>query len=49
MKGKKEPMEVTLKAYEVIERQVKVMGNSGGIYVPKTWLGKKVKVLLIEE
>jgi putative transposon-encoded protein len=43
-----EPMEVTTRAYEVIERPVKSMGNSGGIYLPKDWIGKKVKVLLIE-
>jgi putative transposon-encoded protein len=23
-------------------------GNSGGIYLPKGWVGKKVKVLLLE-
>lgn len=45
----REPMDVTLRAYEVLERQVKVVGNSGGVGVPKTWLGKKVKVLLLEE
>jgi len=43
-----EPMEVTLKAYEVIERPVKSMGNSGGIYLPKGWIGKTVKVLLLD-
>lgn len=34
-------MEVTLRVYEVVERQVKIMGNSGEIYVPNPWLGKK--------
>lgn len=46
--GKREPMDVTLTAFEVIERRVKVVGNSGGVGVPKTWMGKKVKVLLLE-
>jgi putative transposon-encoded protein len=32
----------------VIDRPVKAMGNSGGIYLPKEWIGKQVKVLLIE-
>ena len=41
-------MEVTTKAYQVIDRPVKPMGNSGGIYLPKEWIGKQVKVLLIE-
>jgi hypothetical protein len=35
-------MEVTLRAYEVIERQVRVMENSGGVYV-------QVKVILLGE
>ena len=43
-----EPMEITTRAYEVIERPVKSMGNSGGIYLPKDWIGKMVKILLIE-
>lgn len=43
-----EPMEITTRAYEVIERPVKAVGNSGGIYIPKGWVGKKVKILLIE-
>lgn len=44
-----EEMEITTKAYEVIEKKVKASGNSGRIYVPKDWIGKKVKVLLIEQ
>jgi putative transposon-encoded protein len=24
------------------------MGNSGGIYLPKEWIGKQVKVLLVD-
>lgn len=49
MTDKRESMDITLKGYEVIERMVKVQGSSGGIYLPKTWLGKKVKVVLLEE
>jgi putative transposon-encoded protein len=28
---------------------VKIVGNSGGVGVPKAWLGKRVKVVLLEE
>jgi putative transposon-encoded protein len=28
---------------------VKSIGNSGGFLVPKKWVGKKVKILLLEE
>jgi len=43
-----EPMEIHTKAYQAIDKEVKPIGNSGGIYLPKEWIGKKVKVLLIE-
>jgi putative transposon-encoded protein len=43
-----EQMEVKAKAFQVIEKTVKPSGNSGRIYVPKEWVGKKVKVLLLE-
>ena len=41
-------MEVRLEAYQVIEKVVKSSGNSGRVYVPKEWVGKRVKVLLLE-
>lgn len=41
-------MEVTTKAFEALEKKVKSAGSSGRIYVPKGWVGKKVKVLLLE-
>ena len=41
-------MEVTITAYEVIEKIVKESGNSGRVYVPKDWVGKKVKIMLLE-
>lgn len=41
-------MEIQTRAYQVIDRSVKAMGNSGGVYLPKDWIGKKVKILLIE-
>ena len=43
-----EKMEVTTIAYEAIEKTVKQSGNSGRVYVPKDWIGKKVKVLLVD-
>ena len=43
-----ERMEVKSNAFEVIEKKVKKAGSSGRVYVPKSWVGKKVKVLLLE-
>ena len=30
---------------EVLEKQVKQSGNSGRIYLPPTWVGKRVKII----
>jgi len=41
-------MEIKINAYQIIEKVVKQSGNSGRVYVPIEWIGKKVKVVLIE-
>jgi len=43
-----ELMEVKVQGYQIIEKPVKSSGNSGRVYVPKSWVGKKVKVVLLE-
>ena len=43
-----EQMKIEVQAYQVIEKTVKSSGNSGRVYVPKEWVGKKVKVFLLE-
>jgi len=42
-------MEVHTTAFQVLDKTVKSIGNSGGVLVPKKWVGKKVKILLLEE
>jgi putative transposon-encoded protein len=39
---------VTITCYDSIDRDVGNSGNSGRVYVPKSWIGKKVTVLLME-
>ena len=34
--------------FEVLEKLVQSSGNSGRVYVPKKWIGKKVRVVRIE-
>jgi putative transposon-encoded protein len=41
-------MNVSTQAYEVLERVVKARGTSGGVYLPVSWTGKRVKVLLLD-
>lgn len=33
---------------EMLAKQVKQSGNSGRIYLPPTWVGKKVKIVRID-
>ena len=40
---------ITLKGYEMLEKEVNKSGNSGRVYVPIQWVGKKVKVILLEK
>jgi putative transposon-encoded protein len=41
-------MKIEITAYQIIEKTVKQSGNSGRVYVPVEWIGKKVKVALLE-
>ncbi len=44
----KDLMQVTLNAYQIIEKRVMPSGNSGRIYIPVEWVGKRVKIVLLE-
>ena len=40
---------IELTGFEMLEKQVNKSGNSGRVYVPLEWIGKKVKIILIEK
>jgi putative transposon-encoded protein len=40
---------IQLTGYEMLEKQVNKSGNSGRVYVPIEWIGKKVKIILLEQ
>jgi len=44
----KRPIKMQMEGYEVIEKVADKGGNSARIYVPKHWIGKKVRAVLIE-
>lgn len=48
MTADKQLMKIEINAYQIIEKIVKQSGNSGRVYVPIDWVGKKVKVVLID-
>lgn len=44
----KKPIEMQMEGFEVVEKVAERGGNSARIYVPKHWLGKTVRAVLIE-
>jgi putative transposon-encoded protein len=42
------PIEVKISGYETCEKTVKARGNSGYVYLPVSWVGKRVFVTLLE-
>jgi len=42
------PISMRMEGFEVVEKIAERGGNSSRIYVPKHWLGKKVRAVLIE-
>jgi putative transposon-encoded protein len=40
---------IQLVGYEMLEKQVNKSGNSGRVYVPIEWIGKRVKIILLEK
>ena len=49
MKGVlRKPISMKMEGFEVIEKTAEPSGTSARIYVPKKWIGKKVRAVLIE-
>ena len=44
----KRTISLRMEGFEVLEKVAESSGNSGRIYVPKKWIGKRVRVVLIE-
>ena len=40
---------IELTGFEMLEKQVNKSGNSGRVYVLIEWIGKRVKIVLIEK
>jgi len=43
-----EKMKIEVEGYEALEKTVTASGNSGRVYAPHEWIGKKVKLILLE-
>jgi len=40
---------IQLLGFEMLEKEVTKSGNSGRVYVPIEWIGKRVKLILLEQ
>ena len=45
----KRETKIQLLGFEMLEKQVTKSGNSGRVYVPIEWIGKRVKIVLVEQ
>ena len=46
--GRLRGLTIQTQAFEGLEQVVKSRGTSGGVYLPISWTGKRVKVLLLD-
>ncbi len=44
----KKPIKMQMEGFEVVEKVAEKGGNSSRIYIPKHWLGKRVRAVLTE-
>ena len=40
---------IQLTGFEMLEKPVNKSGNSGRVYVPVEWVGKRVKIIRVEK
>lgn len=41
-------MEIKIMGYAVVEKTVTAVGNTAHVTVPRAWLGKRVKAILLD-
>ena len=44
-----EPMRIELTGYDVVEKKATRQGNSAHVLIPPSWIGKRVKAILLEQ
>jgi len=45
---REKPMEIRMLGYEVVEKMAKPCGTSARVLVPKSWVGKRVRVVRLD-
>lgn len=44
----KQPMEINMSGYEVVEKVARKCSTSARIIVPKSWIGKRVRAVRVD-
>ncbi|MHA2053950.1 MAG: DUF2080 family transposase-associated protein [Candidatus Hodarchaeales archaeon] len=44
-----QPSEFKVIGFEMFDREVKQSGNTGRVYLPKDWIGKRVKIIRVSK
>ncbi|MGA3172921.1 MAG: DUF2080 family transposase-associated protein [Syntrophorhabdales bacterium] len=47
-KGIAEKVKFEVYGREMLEKEVKQSGNSGRVYLPPEWIGKKIKIIRVD-
>lgn len=45
----KQPVSMEMKGYEMIEKVAKPSGTTARVLVPRHWIGKKVRIVRVEQ
>lgn len=45
----KKETKIEIAGFEMLEKVVNKSGNSGRVYIPIEWVGKRVKIILVEQ
>ena len=41
------PSKFEVFGFELLDREVKQSGNTGRVYLPKSWIGKRVRIIRV--
>ncbi len=49
VKVENQPSEFKVVGFEMIDREVRKSGNTGRVYLPRNWIGSRIKIIRVSE
>lgn len=49
LKVEDQPSEFKVYGFEMLDREVKQSGNTGRVYLPRDWIGARVKIIRVSK